>query len=54
MDMQNTNDKPYRISASIGCVVCDFDSRINIDHIISKADEEMYRYKTSHKRQRSS
>ena len=46
-------DKPYPISASIGCslgAVGDF----ALTEILEKADQEMYRQKTEHKKQRLS
>ncbi len=46
-------DKPYSISASIGCVVFDDCTRISLDNAISEADERMYRYKLRNRRHRS-
>ncbi len=53
--LQNTGSykKPYRILASIGCIVCDFDPDISFDHLLKISDEKMYQYKNENKRQRN-
>ncbi|MBQ1518774.1 MAG: GGDEF domain-containing protein [Ruminococcus sp.] len=50
--MAQTYEKPYNITASIGSDVGKISGDTNIDDIINKADERMYRYKVEHKRQR--
>ena len=46
-------DKPYTISASIGCAVFSDYRQISLDSAISEADERMYRYKVRNRRHRS-
>ncbi len=43
-------DKPYKISASIGCVVYDDIKAVTLDSALSEADERMYRYKFRHRK----
>ncbi|MBR4667425.1 MAG: GGDEF domain-containing protein [Butyrivibrio sp.] len=45
--------KPYNISASIGCVVYEDFSSVNLDNALSEADERMYHYKFRHRKHRS-
>ena len=45
-------DRPYNISASIGCLVYEDISAINIDNALSEADERMYNYKFRNRRHR--
>ena len=44
--------KPYRISASIGCVMFEDCRQISLDSALSEADERMYRYKVRSLRRR--
>lgn len=46
-------DKPYRISASVGCAVFENCRQISLDTALSEADERMYRYKVKNRRHRS-
>ena len=45
-------DKPYNVSASIGCMVFADQPRISLDSALSEADEKMYNYKMRHRRHR--
>ena len=45
--------KPYPITASIGIAVGEKDAPQDFENLFSKADEDMYRYKTERKKQRS-
>ncbi len=45
-------NKPYSISASIGCTVFESCSQVSLDSAISDADERMYRYKIKSRRHR--
>lgn len=38
------SEKPFTVSASIGCALCRIGSLTNIDDILLEADEEMYKY----------
>ena len=44
--------KPYRISASIGCIVCPDCRKQSLDAALSEADGRMYGYKMRNRRQR--
>ena len=44
--------KPYLVSVSIGCVLSEINETLNVDAVITLADEEMYREKTQKKQQR--
>ena len=44
--------KPYRISASIGCIVCEDCRKQSLDVALSEADGRMYGYKMRNRRQR--
>ena len=46
-------EKPYAVSASIGCVVFPDCRQISLDAALSEADGRMYRYKVKNKRHRS-
>ena len=46
-------EKPYAVSASIGCAVFPDCGKIGLDNALSEADERMYRYKVKNKKQRS-
>lgn len=46
------SNKPYVVKASIGCSYEIIDRNIDTDELIRRADEKMYAYKLSHKRQR--
>ncbi|MCR5477576.1 MAG: GGDEF domain-containing protein [Lachnospiraceae bacterium] len=46
-------DRPYRVSASIGCVVYGEPSAVDLDSALSEADERMYHYKFRNRRHRS-
>ncbi|MBP0962474.1 MAG: GGDEF domain-containing protein [Oscillospiraceae bacterium] len=45
-------DKPYEISASVGCVVCGLSENSSLDRALSEADEIMYQNKIRRKKQR--
>ena len=45
-------DKPYSITASIGAVLCDAHTMQEAEEALSRADEQMYQFKTSRKKQR--
>ena len=45
-------DKPYHISASIGCAVFKDCRAVSLDSALSEADERMYRYKIKNRKQR--
>ncbi len=51
-EMNARSNKPYKITASIGCVIRDYQPGLNIDQLLGIADREMYEYKIAHKRQR--
>lgn len=51
-DATRNYDKPYSITASIGCAVCPITEQFNADEAIRSADEIMYAYKVRHKLQR--
>ena len=51
-DITQNYDKPYSITASIGCAVCEITEHFNADEAIRSADEIMYAYKVRHKLQR--
>ena len=46
-------EKPYTISASIGCSVFPDCRQVRLDTALSEADERMYRYKVKNKKHRS-
>ncbi|MBR3508494.1 MAG: GGDEF domain-containing protein [Lachnospiraceae bacterium] len=46
-------EKPYNVSASIGCVVFEDCHKVSLDNALSEADERMYHYKLRHRRHRS-
>ena len=46
-------NKPYNLSASIGCLVFPDYKNVNLDLALSDADEKMYNYKMRHRRHRS-
>ena len=46
-------NKPYNVSASIGCLVFPSCKDVDLDTALSKADEKMYNYKMRHRRHRS-
>ena len=46
-------EKPYNVSASIGCVVFEDCQNVSLDNALSEADERMYHYKLRHRRHRS-
>ncbi len=48
---ENAN-KPYRISASIGCVIFEDCRQTSLDNALSEADIQMYRYKVQNKKHR--
>ncbi|MCH5192928.1 MAG: GGDEF domain-containing protein [Oscillospiraceae bacterium] len=48
----NDHDKPYKVTASIGTALRKVDKDINVEDVICEADERMYQYKVSRKRQR--
>ena len=45
--------KPYKISASIGCVLFKYCHDVSLDDALSEADERMYRYKIKNRKHRS-
>lgn len=51
-EIMNGYQKPYKVSVSIGCVLREISETLNIDAVITLADEEMYREKTQKKLQR--
>ncbi len=46
-------NKPYNLSASIGCLAFPDHKKISLDLALSEADEKMYNYKMKHRRHRS-
>ncbi len=46
-------NKPYNLSASIGCLVFPDYREVKLDLALSEADEKMYNYKMRHRRHRS-
>ena len=46
-------NKPYNVSASIGCAVFENCRQVSLDNALSEADERMYRYKVRNRRHRS-
>ncbi len=53
MDKENQKiEKPYLLSASMGCAIAPVDEELKVDCIIDEADELMYRNKVARKRQR--
>ena len=46
-------NKPYNVSASIGCAVFVNCRQVSLDNALSEADERMYRYKVRNRRHRS-
>ena len=46
--------KPYPITASVGTALRKAEKNINLEDLISKADEEMYQHKAARKVQRVS
>lgn len=51
-EYNNTSNKPYKISASIGACICPYSEDIRIEDAIKTADENMYNFKVQHKKQR--
>ena len=47
-----TYEKPYTVTASIGCAVGKLNAGFSLDDIICKADAVMYQFKAARKRQR--
>ena len=45
-------EKPYKVTASIGAAIRKADKSVNVEDVICEADEKMYQYKVSRKRQR--
>ena len=53
MERKNCDyEKPYKVTASIGAALRKMDRSINVEDVICEADERMYQYKVSRKRQR--
>ncbi len=53
MEKENQKvEKPYLLSASMGCAIAAVDEKLQVDRIIDEADEQMYRNKVARKRQR--
>lgn len=50
-ELLSKTEKPYKVTASMGCVIEDTDEKIKIDTVISRADEEMYKEKSLVKKQ---
>ena len=50
-ELLSKDNKPYDVTASIGCVIEKIDANIKIDTVISRADEEMYKEKSLVKKQ---
>ena len=50
--MTNASEKPYPITASIGTAIRRVEKNMNIEDVISEADEVMYQNKTAKKCQR--
>ena len=46
------DDKPFLVTASIGCAVCSGGDDFDFEALLSEADENMYRYKIMRKKQR--
>ena len=51
-EYNNTSNKPYKISASIGACICPYSEDIRIEDAIKTADENMYNFKVQRKKQR--
>ena len=47
------SEKPYVISASIGCRCCKIDEHLALDELMHQADEDMYKDKLSRRKNRS-
>ena len=53
MDKENQKiEKPYLLSASMGCAIAPVNEELRVDCVIDEADELMYRNKVARKRQR--
>ena len=54
MEKENQKmEKPYLLSASMGCAIASVNEALKVDCVIDEADEVMYRNKVARKRQRS-
>ena len=54
MEKENQKmEKPYLLSASMGCAIAPVNEALKVDCVIDEADEVMYRNKVARKRQRS-
>ena len=48
----NDYEKPYKVTASIGAALRKVEKSLNVEDVICEADERMYQYKISRKKQR--
>lgn len=53
-ERSGTYEKPYTVTASIGAALKEVNGFVNIEELVSIADENMYQYKSRRKRQRKS
>ncbi len=51
-EMSSACNKPFKVTASIGCALQKINDSLNIDEVICEADEKMYKYKIERNRQR--
>lgn len=51
-EVQGVEDKPYSVSASVGMISKEISEDIDVDDMINRADDKMYRRKAARKRKR--
>lgn len=52
MGISKGYQKAFSVTASMGCALQRVDRDLNVDSVIRRADEEMYRMKVNRKKQR--